>query len=238
MIEYLRRIASHRLAWGLLAASAFALELCALFFQHVLGLHPCVMCIYERIALLGVLTAGLLGMVAPERWYLRWSAMLLWGYSAFWGLKLALKHVDYQVNPSPFNVCEGFVDFPSWAPLDQWVPWLFFPDGDCSEISWQFLSFSMPQWLIAIFAAYLLVFVVVAIGNLIKGRCCNGSWSCDIDRIQKGAIGSLFHQRCQPPKPLPFLHAPDIWLVAIFAAYLLVFVVVAIGNLVRGGGCR
>ena len=87
--------------------------------------------------------------------------MLLWGYSAFWGLKLALKHVDYQVNPSPFNVCEGFVDFPSWAPLDKWVPWLFFPDGDCSEISWQFLGFSMPQWLVAIFAAYLLVFVVV-----------------------------------------------------------------------------
>ena len=42
-------------------------------------------------------------------------------------------------------------------------------DGDCSEISWQFLGFSMPQWLVAIFAAYLLVFVVVAIGNLIKG---------------------------------------------------------------------
>ena len=173
MIEFLRRIASHRLAWGLLAVSALAFELCALFFQHVLGLHPCVMCIYERIAILGVFAAGLLGMVAPEKWYLRWSAMLLWGYSAFWGLKLALKHVDYQVNPSPFNVCEGFVDFPSWAPLDQWVPWLFFPDGDCSEISWQFLSFSMPQWLVAIFAAYLLVFAVVAIGNLVKGRCCN-----------------------------------------------------------------
>lgn len=173
MIEFLRRIASHRLAWGLLAASALCFELCALFFQHVLGLHPCVMCIYERIAILGVFAAGLLGMVAPEKWYLRWSAMLLWGYSAFWGLKLALKHVDYQVNPSPFNVCEGFVDFPSWAPLDKWVPWLFFPDGDCSEISWQFLSFSMPQWLVAIFAAYLLVFAVVTIGNLVKGRCCN-----------------------------------------------------------------
>ncbi|QSE75791.1 disulfide bond formation protein B, partial [Aeromonas media] len=25
----------------------------------------------------------------------------------------------------------------------------------------------------AIFAAYLLVFAVVAIGNLVKGRCCN-----------------------------------------------------------------
>ena len=91
MIEFLRSIAAHRLAWGLLAASALLLELCALFFQHVLGLHPCVMCIYERIALLGVLSAGLLGMVAPQRWYLRWSALLLWGYSAFRGLQLALQ---------------------------------------------------------------------------------------------------------------------------------------------------
>lgn len=27
--------------------------------------------------------------------------------------------------------------------------------------------------LVAIFAAYLLVFVVVTIGNLVKGRCCS-----------------------------------------------------------------
>lgn len=101
MIEFLRRLAANRLAWGLLAASALFLELCALFFQHVLGLHPCVMCVYERLATLGVLAAGLLGMVAPEKWYVRWSALLLWGYSAFRGLQLALQHVDYQVNPSP-----------------------------------------------------------------------------------------------------------------------------------------
>ncbi|WP_404836549.1 hypothetical protein [Aeromonas media] len=56
--------------------------------------------------------------------------------------------------------------------------------------------------------------------------------------IQKGAIGSLFHQRGQSPKPLPFLHAPVIWLIVIFAAYLLVFAVVAIGNLVKGRCCN
>ena len=173
MIAFLRHIACQRWAWGLLAASALFLELCALFFQHILGLHPCVMCIYERIATLGVLTAGLIGMVNPQKWYLRWSALLLWGFSAFRGLQLALQHVDYQINPSPFNVCSPYADFPSWLPLDTWVPWLFFPDGDCSEISWQFLGLSMPQWLVAIFAAYLLVATVVMIGNLVKGRCCN-----------------------------------------------------------------
>ncbi|MFM5508346.1 hypothetical protein ACET6U_05145 [Aeromonas rivipollensis] len=56
--------------------------------------------------------------------------------------------------------------------------------------------------------------------------------------MQKGAIGSLFNQRCQSPKPLLFLHAPVIWLMASFAAYLLVFAVVAIGNLVKGRCCN
>ncbi|WP_338892177.1 hypothetical protein [Aeromonas rivipollensis] len=58
------------------------------------------------------------------------------------------------------------------------------------------------------------------------------------DAYKKGAIGSLFNQQCQPPKPIPFLHAPLIWLVAIFAAYPLVFAVVAIGNLVKGRCCN
>ncbi|MGL5525338.1 MAG: disulfide bond formation protein DsbB [Aeromonas veronii] len=173
MIEFLRHLVTTRLAWGLLAASALFLELCALFFQHVLGLQPCVMCIYERLAVLGVLCAGLLGMAAPQKWYIRWGAMLLWGYSSLKGLQLALKHVDYQMNPSPFNVCSPYADFPSWLPLDQWLPWLFLPSGDCGEITWQFLSFSMPQWLVAFFAAYLLVFIVIAIADLIKRRCCN-----------------------------------------------------------------
>ncbi|ALP42057.1 MULTISPECIES: disulfide bond formation protein DsbB [Aeromonas] len=172
MVEFLRTLAAKRWPWALLAATALSLELCALFFQHVLGLHPCVMCIYERIAVLGIVAAGLLGTLNPERLWLRWSAMVLWGYSAFHGLQLALRHVDYQVNPSPFNVCSPYADFPSWMPLDQWIPWLFMPSGDCSEITWQFLTLSMPQWLVGIFAAYLLVFIVVAVGNLAKGRCC------------------------------------------------------------------
>ena len=29
------------------------------------------------------------------------------------------------------------------------------------------------MWLVAIFEAYLLVFAVVAIGSLVKDRCCN-----------------------------------------------------------------
>ncbi|EOD54754.1 disulfide bond formation protein B [Aeromonas molluscorum 848] len=89
--------------------------MCALFFQHILGLHPCVMCIYERIATLGVLTAGLIGMVNPQKWYLRWSALLLWAFSAFRGLQLALQHVDYQINSLPLQCLQPLCRLPKLA---------------------------------------------------------------------------------------------------------------------------
>ncbi len=172
MIASLRHAASTRLAWGLLSLSALLFELCGLFFQHVMGLPPCVMCIYERVAFLGIALAGLLGMLQPRLWPLRWAALLLWGYSSLQGLQLSLQHVDYQMNPSPFNTCSLFAEFPTWLPLDRWLPWLFNPTGDCAEIQWQFLGWSMPQWLVLIFGAYLAVFLIIALANLTKGRCC------------------------------------------------------------------
>lgn len=50
----------------LLALTAFTLELVALWFQHVMLLRPCVMCIYERCALLGIMFAGLIGAIAHD----------------------------------------------------------------------------------------------------------------------------------------------------------------------------
>ena len=47
MIAYLQRITQQRASWLLLLGSALFLELCAMVFQHGLGLFPCVMCIYE-----------------------------------------------------------------------------------------------------------------------------------------------------------------------------------------------
>ena len=172
MISYIRTISRQRAAWLLLAASALAFELCGLFFQHVMGLAPCVMCVYERLAFVGIFVAALIALVAPEKPWLRWPAMLLWTYSAFRGLQLSLKHVDYQLNPSPFNTCSLFAEFPSWLPLEKWLPWMFYPTGDCSERQWSFLSWEMPQWLVLIFGCYLAVALVILIGNLAKGRCC------------------------------------------------------------------
>ncbi|CAH0525378.1 disulfide bond formation protein DsbB [Vibrio hippocampi] len=157
-----------RLAWGLLIACTLFFELSALFFQHVMLLPPCVMCIYERVAMFGILAAAAVGFINPSNGLLRWIGLLAWGASALKGLLLSLEHVSYQFNSSPFNTCDIFVTFPDWAPLNQWAPWLFEAYGDCSEIVWQFVGLSMPQWLVIIFAGNLVALAIIILAQFSK----------------------------------------------------------------------
>ncbi|AIA71171.1 disulfide bond formation protein DsbB [Pectobacterium atrosepticum] len=164
MLRFLNRCSRGRGAWLLLAFTALALELTALYFQHVMLLKPCVLCIYQRSALWGVFAAGIVGAIAPSS-LLRYPAIALWIYSSYEGIRLAWKHTDILLNPSPFTTCDFFVSFPSWLPLDKWLPAIFNATGDCSERQWSFLSMEMPQWLLGIFAAYLLIAVLVLIAQ-------------------------------------------------------------------------
>ncbi|CAG75265.1 disulfide bond formation protein B [Pectobacterium atrosepticum SCRI1043] len=169
MLRFLNRCSRGRGAWLLLAFTALALELTALYFQHVMLLKPCVLCIYQRSALWGVFAAGIVGAIAPSS-LLRYPAIALWIYSSYEGIRLAWKHTDILLNPSPFTTCDFFVSFPSWLPLDKWLPAIFNATGDCSERQWSFLSMEMPQWLLGIFAAYLLIAVLVLIAQPFRSK--------------------------------------------------------------------
>ncbi|MCM3094538.1 disulfide bond formation protein B, partial [Cytobacillus sp. AMY 15.2] len=59
---------------------------------------------------------------------------------------------------------------PNWLPLDKWLPQVFVASGDCSVRQWQFLSLEMPQWLVGIFAAYLLVAILVIVAQPFKAK--------------------------------------------------------------------
>ncbi|WP_070962978.1 disulfide bond formation protein DsbB [Vibrio sonorensis] len=169
-LSALNAFSQRRLSWWLLLGFVVFFEIAALYFQHVMMLAPCVMCIYERIAMFGVGAAALIGVIAPDNTVVRWAGLLVWGLASYKGLMLSLEHVEYQFNPSPFYTCDLFVNFPEWAPLNEWAPWLFEAYGDCSKIVWQFLTLSMPQWLVVIFAGNLVALAVIMIAQLFKPK--------------------------------------------------------------------
>ncbi|MDR5612319.1 MAG: disulfide bond formation protein DsbB [Arsenophonus sp.] len=155
-----------RKAWLLLATSAYMLEIIALYFQHGMGLRPCVLCIYERIAIFSILAAGLIAAMAPKSAF-RLVALILWLYSSWEGLKLTFEHTRLQLYSSPFDSCDFVVNFPSWLPLNRWLPTVFEAYGDCSQKQWSFLNIEMPVWLLIIFIAYFLVAIIVLLSQFL-----------------------------------------------------------------------
>lgn len=169
MLRFLNQCSRGRGAWLLMALTALILELVALWFQHVMLLKPCVMCIYERCALFGVMGAGFVGAIAPGT-PLRYLALATWLVSAWQGVRLSYEHTMIQLHPNPFVTCDFAARFPGWLPLDKWLPSVFVASGDCAERSWNFLTLTMPQWMMIIFAAYLLVALLVLTAQPFKPK--------------------------------------------------------------------
>lgn len=154
------RFAHSRASWLVLSGTALCLEGAALYFQYIMKLDPCVMCIYQRLALFGILVAGLIGITAPKYLIIRVLGAIGWVISATWGLKLALALVDMQNNPSVFSTCSFLPNFPAWMPLHEWFPWFMLPTGMCTDIPWQFMGVTMAEWMVVIFSGFLIVWLL------------------------------------------------------------------------------
>lgn len=153
-------------AWTLLFLSALGLELTALYFQYGLELRPCIMCIYQRCAVFGLIFAGLLPML-KNNGLTRFLAFVIWGISAVWGYLIAREHMDIIDAADPFFACEFVPNFPSWMPLHEWIPSVFAATGGCGDIDWMFMGLNMPEWMAIIFAVYSILFAVVLASRLI-----------------------------------------------------------------------
>lgn len=165
-MTWLANLAQQRSAWLLLAFSAFIFEVIALFFQYQMGLEPCIMCIYQRTAMLGLLAAGLLGAIKPTNVICRLTAFSAWAVASIWGYLIAREHIDMQTTTDPFAFsCEFEPNFP--LPLHEWMPHFFAATGDCGNIDWQFAGLSMPAWMEIIFAVFTLILMAVVVSRLI-----------------------------------------------------------------------
>ena len=167
LLKKLSSLSNDKRPWGLLFVSVLSLEMAALYFQHVMDLRPCIMCIYQRTALFGVMFAAIPAMLVNNV-ITRLVGYIGWGISAIWGLLIAIEHVDIQTASNPFfATCEFEPNFPSWAPLHEWLPTIFGATGDCGDINWSFMDISMPQWMIVIFAIYSVIWAVILVSHVL-----------------------------------------------------------------------
>lgn len=167
-MNHLYIFSQSRLSWGILNLSCLALLLSALSFQHILELDPCIKCIYQRMAVIGIFIASALPLIYNHK-FTRLIAYAVWGYSAIKGLQVAREHIAIIFTDNPFMaVCDIVPNFPSFMPLHDWFPAIFAATGDCLDNTWKFLGWGMANWLQVIFIIYIAILATVLVSHFFR----------------------------------------------------------------------
>lgn len=136
-IACIRNMANHssRSWWLLLLVFSVALFSAALFLQHVLGFEPCELCIYQRVALLGIIISSLVSLLKPKSRVL--CALSTCGamYCAVRGALLAWQQIEIFLRPNKLHICHARAKFPALLPLDDWIPAIFEVRALCGGLS-------------------------------------------------------------------------------------------------------
>jgi disulfide bond formation protein DsbB len=120
----------------------------ALYFQHVDGLEPCPLCIFQRIAFIAMGLVFLACLVQNPIGFGRTIYGLLAMLSGLVGAAIAGRHVWLQNLPED-QVPEcgpGLAFMLDAFPFQKVIETVLKGSGECAEVSWTFLGLTMPGW--------------------------------------------------------------------------------------------
>ncbi|MBC8737312.1 disulfide bond formation protein B [Paraburkholderia sp. UCT31] len=130
-----------------LASMALAIVAAAVLLQKYSHLHPCPLCIVQRVLFIGIAVANLAG--AWRR--LRVPMALLGALVAVCGIATAGWHVYVQAHPLDFTTCtpEDILYIAANFPFQKIFPLLLEGAGQCFFVEWSFLGVTLPQMSVA-----------------------------------------------------------------------------------------
>ncbi len=131
----------------------------AFFFQYVLLLEPCPLCILERIIVITLSVIFLIGLLHnPKHSLVRRLYGQILSTASLAGLAVAGRHTWLQHLPkeqSP-ECGEGLNYWINTLPLNEVIEKIFAGAGDCVEVVWTFSGFSIAEWSLIVFTGFFL----------------------------------------------------------------------------------
>ncbi len=156
---------SNRPYYFLLFFICHELLVAAFYFENYLGLDPCPLCMVSRVT---VFALGLLFLIAAlhnpsgltRKVY--HSAMSL---VSLLGVLVSGRHIYLQSLPADeVPVCGPGLDYMlDTLPFSDVLKEVMHGSGECAEVSWEFLSLSMPIWMLIIYAGFLIISILPVI---------------------------------------------------------------------------
>jgi len=152
-----------RLIWLAALLSVVGLMSYAIYAEKILYLDPCPLCITQRMfyVIIGILAA--IGLLTARKRTIQTLVASLMSLSAIGGIITAGRQVWLQHLPKD-QVPECGPGLQYWLENEPWLQTLsllFKGDGNCAEVVWTFLGFSMGEWSLAWFIALLIAGVLL-----------------------------------------------------------------------------
>lgn len=120
----------------------------ALYAQFDLGVEPCPLCIFQRIAFAFMALWFLVGGLHAPRGGGRRAYAVLVLLGALAGVAIAGRHLWLQsLPPDQVPSCgPGLAYMLDAFPLAKTVKMVFTGSGECAAVNWRFLGLTMPFW--------------------------------------------------------------------------------------------
>ena len=144
---------SPRMIFSIIFVSCTSLLGFGLYLEHIVGLEPCPLCVFQRIAYIIV---GLIALIAaihnPRKLFERiYSGLILITSlcgAGIAGRQIWLQHLPEDKIPKCGPGLEYMLDT---FPFTDALRMILSGSGECAEVQWTFLSLSIAEWSIVCF---------------------------------------------------------------------------------------
>jgi disulfide bond formation protein DsbB len=164
-------VIAHRASFGLGALACAVLLGAGYYLQYFQGQDPCPLCLVQRgfyYAFGAVFLAAALhnpGRAGSIAYSIAGFVVALGGAGAA-ARQVWLQHLPAEqvpaCGPDLFYMLENF-------PLGRVIEKLFAGSGQCAEVKWRFLGFSIAEWSLGWFALFVLLALVLALRTREQG---------------------------------------------------------------------
>ena len=153
--------------WALALFTAITLLSVALFYQHVLGEQPCLLCIQVRLWVTLFILVSFAGLLLRHNRMINSVAHVLIVIIA-----VALVERSYQLLGTErgfiFGDCGFDLGMPAWFVIDSWLPSVYYVETACGYTPEIIFGITMAESLMFISVCLLLVSVAVSVSSFLK----------------------------------------------------------------------
>ena len=156
---------SQRMIFSIIFTVCIGLLGFGLYLEHSVGLEPCPLCIFQRVAYIVIALFALIAVIHnPRKLFDRiYTGLIL--ITSLCGAGIAGRQVWLQHLPEDkIPECGPGLEYMLDAfPLTDALRMILSGSGECAEVQWTFLSFSIAEWSILCFIGLVIASVMMLI---------------------------------------------------------------------------